>query len=201
MGGHMAGAGQRKRRDSFLINVNDPDGVEKAKQEAIACRQAMERLHYTFVGKGEELEQPAGDNTILQMTAGLTNAVSYLATPTVAAGATVDVTVEVDAVTAGQYGATLDIQSGGSGVTSSLRLLALGGSSLSPALPASLSVGKSAVHVPSPAVEVPIANSGPGVLAVQVQDVTGDHANDFEVLPPKGMIVTVSPKGQTYHTQ
>ncbi|CEL93642.1 unnamed protein product [Vitrella brassicaformis CCMP3155] len=134
----------------------------------------------------------------LQMTAGLTSAVSYPATATVAAGATVDVTVEVDAVTAGQYGATLDIQSGGSGVTSSLRLLALGGSSLSPALPPSLSVGKSAVHVPSPAVEVPIANSGPGVLAVQVQDVTGDHANDFEVLPPRGMIVTVSPNQESH---
>ncbi|CEM16776.1 unnamed protein product [Vitrella brassicaformis CCMP3155] len=36
------------------------------------------------------------------------------------------------------------------------------------------------------------------VTEKRLNDVTGDHANDFEVLPPKGMIVSVSPNQESH---
>ncbi|CEM07892.1 unnamed protein product [Vitrella brassicaformis CCMP3155] len=53
-------------QDSFppvlFVTMTKDSGPQEAKQEAIAHRQAMERLHYTFVDKGAESEQPAVDD-------------------------------------------------------------------------------------------------------------------------------------------
>ncbi|CEM29633.1 unnamed protein product [Vitrella brassicaformis CCMP3155] len=135
----------------------------------------------------------------LQLAQGM-KVLTYPATLSVPANQTVNLTIGINTSSAGQYGATVSIASNSSilSLSPSLRVTALSSPSIDPPLPQTFHLGTSALHVPGNTIHLPLTNNGSGVLAVEVVSIEGEGAKDFEVLPPAGMVMTVT-AGHTSH--